>query len=586
MTLKLIGSVAGAAGALLLVGGGMAYLVQPALQAWLVAVLLLGAALLLFAAYVHLDAIGTRLARRQTRYGLNVLAMVVLLLLIITLVEFFSFRYNKRLDLTEGKRYTLSTQTVKVLKDLKKPVKAVAFYRAPGGQVFEDRRSAEDLLRQYADLSPRFRYEFVDPDRDPGMARRYKITMYGTVVLETPEEDGAPAPAAAAKKAAPAQAPGGEAKAGVAAEGAGTKKAAPAGPVAEQAMREEQIADLSEERLTNILLKLTRPGRRNIYFVQGHGEGNLTDTGRTGFGLLRQEIEKANYGVKDLFLPREQSVPEDAALVVVLGPQKDLAEAELGILEAYLGRGGKLLVMVDPYTAPGLKPFLAKYGLKLGDDVVVDRLQHMFGGNLLTPVVDRYPNHAITRGLAGTASVFSYVRSVDVAEKPPQGVAVEKLVETGAFPGSWAETDRSEFTRGQISFDEGRDRKGPVPMAAVATIEKKKPAAPPAKTDEGKKAEADEPRAPKARLVVYGGAAFASNVYLGAFGNRDLVLNTISWLAEEEDLLAIRPKEPKTAPLFLTAAQGRLFLVIPVVLMPLAVACVGVGVFVRRRRYR
>ena len=596
MNLKRLGSLAGGAGAVLLLGGGLWYFIQPALPAWLVAVLLLGAVLLLFAAYVHLDAIGTRLARRQTKYGLNVLAMVVLLLLIIVVVEIFSFRYNKRVDLTEGKRYTLSSQTVKILKDLKKPVKAVAFYRAPGGQVFEDRRSAEDLLRQYADLSPRFRFEFVDPDRDPGMARRYKITTYGTVVLETPEDAAAAAgtaPGGEAKagpgvpvKAEPPAGPAAQKREAAARKGVAPPAGAPAAAVAEKAMREEQIAELTEERLTNTLLKLTRPGRPTIYFVQGHGEGNLADAGRTGFGLLRQEIEKGNYAVKDLFLPREQAVPEDAALAVILGPQKDLADAELAILDAYLARGGKLLVMVDPFAAPGLKPFLAKYGMRLGDDVVVDRLQHMFGGNLLSPVVDRYPNHAITRGLAGTATVFSYVRSVDTAEKPPEGVTAEKLVESGAFPGSWAETDRSEFTRGQISFDEGKDRKGPVPLAAVATIEKKQPIAAPAKGGEAKRDEPGAPRTPMARLVVFGGATFASNAYLGAFGNRDLVLNAVSWLAEQEDLLAIRPKEPKTAPLFLTATQGRLFLVIPVFLMPLAVACVGVGVFVRRRRYR
>src|SRR3972149_2310434 len=93
----------------------------------------------------------------------------------------------------------------------------------------------------------------------------------------------------------------------------------------------------------NTLRKITRPGGRNIYFVQGHGEGNLTESGRSGFGLLRQEVEKANYVVKDLFLPREKAVPDDAAAVVILGPQQELAPEELGILEAYIARGGKLL---------------------------------------------------------------------------------------------------------------------------------------------------------------------------------------------------------------------------------------------------
>ncbi len=629
MKLKQLGSIAAGAGLLCLVGGLVFYMFQPAMRGWLVAVLLAGALLLLLGAYAHFGAIARRLARRQTKYGLNVLAMVVMLLLVISLVEYFSFTYNKRLDLTQGKRYTLSPQTVKLFKELQKPVKAVAFYRVSGAGGGEDRRSAEDLLRQLADLSTKFRYEFVDPDRDPGMAKRYKISMYGTLVLETPEENApAPAPPRGESKAGPglgtpgrSEGAAGEAakkpeiKAAKAAEGPAAKRGAPAAPVAEQAMREEQITDLTEEKITNALVKITRSGKRNIYFVQGHGEGNTTDAGRNGFGLLRQEVEKANYVVKELFLPRDQGVPEDAAVVVLLGPQKDPAPEELGFLEAYLGRGGKLLVLVDPFTAPALKPFLIKYGLKLGDDVVVDRLQHAFGGNLLTPVVNKYGNHPITRELAGTATVFPYVRSVDVAEKPPQGVTGEKLAESGAFPGSWAETDRSEFTRGTIQFDEGKDRQGPVPLAAVVTIEKRKPAADPAKAGEpaeqagkpGKKgdeqkgeakkadepskageqkAESEERRDPRARLVAFGSSGFANNVYLNAFGNRDLLMNTISWLADQEDLIAIRPKDPKTSPLFLTAAQGRLFWAIPVVFMPLAVAGAGLVVFVKRRQAR
>jgi len=611
MDLKRLGTTGAIAGVILLAFGGFGSLLYPGMRGWVVA-LLAGGALLLFAGYMHLDAIAKRLARRQTKYGLNVLLMVVLLLAVIALVEYFSVSYNKRVDLTEGRRYTLSSQTVKLVKDLKKPVKAVAFYRAPGSGVYEDRRSAEDLLRQIADLSANFRYEFADPDRDPGMARRYKISMYGTVVLETPEDapaSGAATPAAPAKQTeeTPAKAAPGEGKAAKTAQTAAAKKAAPGAAVAEQAMREEQITDLSEERLTNTLLKITRPGRRNIYFVQGHGEGNLTESGRSGFGLLRQEVEKANYVVKDLFLPREKAVPDDAAAVVILGPQKELAPEELGILEAYIARGGKLLVLVDPYTAASLKPFLEKYGLKLADDVVVDRLQHAFGGNLLTPVVNRYTDHPITRDLKGTATIFPFVRSVDVAEKAPEGITLEKLAESGPFDGSWAETDRSEFTRGSIQFNEGKDRKGPVPLAVAATIARKpaapagadpatkkagepakageeKAAGPAKKSDENMPEAAEERRESKARVVVFGSSAVASNVYLGAFGNRDLIMNAVSWLADEDDLIAIRPKDPKSSPLFLTSAQANLFWVVPVVLMPLGIVVAGVGVFVRRRR--
>ena len=580
MSLKDLGTYAAGAGALCLLGGGIVFLAQPAPGGWLLAVLLAGALLLLLAAYAHFGAIARRLARRQTKYGLNVLAMVVLLLAIIGFVEYLSVNYyHGRLDLTEGKRYTLSPQTVKVLKDLTRPVKAVAFYRAGGGGGSEDRRGAEDLLRQLADLSSNFRYEFVDPDRDPGMARRYKITLYGTVVLETPEDGAGPVPAPPAAKAA-------EQKAGTAAEGPAAKKTGPSPPVAERAMREEQISEPTEEKITNALVKLTRPGRRTVYFVQGHGEGNISDTGRTGFGLLRQEVDKANYVTKDLLFPRDKTVPDDAAVVVILGPQKDLSPEELEQLDAYIQRGGKLLALADPTLAPGLKPFLAKYGLKLADDLVLSR-QFPLGGGPETPVVNTYPEHPITRGLQGTITVFSLVRSVDAAAPPPEGARVEKLVETPAFPISWAQPDN----RRTVSFDERTDRKGPVPIAAVAIIEQKKPAPDPAKAGkpakkaEGQKAGAED-REPGARLVVFGNSRFASNLLLGLGGNRDLVMNTISWLAEEEGLIAIRPKDPKSSPLFLTAAQGRLFWAIPVVFMPLAVAGAGLWVFVKRRQAR
>jgi ABC-type uncharacterized transport system involved in gliding motility auxiliary subunit len=203
-------------------------------------------------------------------------------------------------------------------------------------------------------------------------------------------------------------------------------------------------------------------------------------------------------------------------------------------------------------------------------------------------VVNTYPQHPITRGLQGTITVFSLVRSVDAATPPPQGARVETLVETPAFPVSWAQPDN----RRTAAFDVRTDRKGPVPIAAVATIERKRPApdpskaGEPAKKPEGQKAQGEEKREPGARLVVFGNSRFASNLLLGLGGNRDLVLNAISWLAEEEGLIAIRPKDPRRSPLFLTGAQGRLFWAIPVVFMPLAVAGAGLWVFVKRRQAR
>ncbi len=517
-------------GVLLLAAGGIAYNIRPDLKAWIGSILLLGTILVLFSLYRSFAQIKGWLDRRSTKVGLNVSLMTLLLLGIIGMVEAISTRHNMRIDLTEGKRYTLSDQTKKVVRRLPKDVQVTAFYRADQ----PDRRLAEDLLRQYADLSSKFRSEIVDPDRNPGRAKRYGITTYGTTVLETKD-------------------------------------------------KEERISEVDEEHLTNGLVKLLREGKRAIYFLKGHGENDLDNGSRNGYRQAKDALEKANYQVKELLLLREPQVPEDAAVLVVSGPKRDLAESELKALKAFVDRGGKLLVQIDPFTAPTVKEFLSQYGITVGEDVIVDQFSRVLGGDYLMPVVSKYYSHPITRDFT-LASLFPFARSIDVAEKPPQGVTVQKLGETGS--GSWAETDKGELTRGKLTFDKGKDRQGPVPVGVVATVEVKKATEPSTGKKTGEKEPEKRPTPGPARLVVYGNSGFASNNFLNFSGNRDLFLNSISWLAEEEDQISIRPREAKSTPIFLTAMQGRLAFWLPVVVVPVMLLVSGTSVVLRRRRSR
>jgi len=526
-------------GLFVLTAGGITYNIRPDLKAWIGGVLLLGAALMLFGLYRLFGSIRTWLDRRSTKAGLNVALTTLLLLGIVGLVEAISARHNLRLDLTEGKRYTLSDQTKKLLSGLAKDVHVTAFFRSDQ----PDRRAADDLLRQYADRSPKFRYEIVDPDRNPGRAKKYGITTYGTTVLE-----------------------------------AGDK--------------EDKVTELDEERLTNGLVKLLREGKRTIYFLKGHGENNLDDESRSGYRHAKEALEKSGHQVKELLLLREPQVPVDAAVLVISGPKRDLIEPELKALKAYIDGGGKLLIQLDPFSAPSLKDFVKGYGIAVGDDVIVDQFSRVLGGDYLMPVVSKYYSHPITRDFT-LASLFPFARSVDAVDKSPTGPPVQKLAETG--PGSWAETDRGELSRGQLTFNKEMDRQGPVPVGVVATVERKKDAEsatgkgnaaspPPA---EKKTAGAPEGRpAGAARLVVYGNSGFASNSFLNFSGNKDLFLNSISWLAEDEGQISVRPREAKSTPIFLTATQGRLAFWLPVVVVPAILLASGTTVVLRRRRSR
>ena len=456
------------------------------------------------------DLRGT-LGHRSTRYGVNSAVMILLVLGVIGFVEALSYRHNARLDLTENRRHSLSSQTIQLLGNLKTDVAATGFFRGdqPG------KRVAEDLFKQYARYSNgKFTSKIVDPDREPGLARRYGIESYGTVILETKD-------------------------------------------------RSEKVLDAEEEKLTNGLVKLTRQGKRVVYVLQGHGEHDIANTEQPGFSEAKNAIEKSNYEVKPIVLAQQDKVPDDAAVVIVPGPRTDLLAPELTALDAYVGRGGKLLVMIDStFTgrvrdASLRKYLLEKYGVDAGDNLVIEMnpVGRLFGTTADMPIVQQYEPHPITRDMRGIMTIFPLSRTVAPAKTPPTGVTVQPLVRTSAQ--SWAETDRAALEKGQVNPDPA-DPKGPVTLAAVATKE-------------------------KARIVVYGTSEVATNQFLNFQGNRDLFLNTVSWLAEEEDQIAIRPKDTKQTPIFLSAQQAQAAFLVPVVILP-AIPIVGGIIAVVRRR--
>lgn len=510
-----------ALGAALLVAGGALWLVRPEWGVARAAALGLGGVLALFAVYAGFHRIRAFFGRRAARYGFNVAVMILLVLGIIALVEAVSYRHHWRFDLTENRRHSLSPQTVRLLKALATPVSATAFFRPDQS----GRRAAEDLLKQYAARSDgKLAWQVVDPDRNPLLAQRYGVEAYGTVVLEA--------------------------------------------RLTKDQVKEEKVLDVTEEKLTNTLIRVTREGRRVVYFTKGHGERDLASTERDGLSEVKATVEKANYEVKELLLARDLKVPDDAAVLVIPGPQKDLLPQELAAVEAFVARAGKVLVLLDPFQAPGLVPFLAQYGIQLGNDVIIDLSPggRLMGAGPEVPVVGQYEGHPITQGFR-FATLFPLARTVGILEPPPPGVTAQTLARTSSE--SWAETSRAQLDRGQVKPDP-EDQRGPLPIAAVATVE----------------AKAGERAGARARVVVYGDSDFVSNSFLHLSGNRDLFLNTLSWLAEEEDLIAIRPREARATPLFLTAAQTRLVFWLPVVVVPGAVAVSGIWVVVRRRRAR
>lgn len=495
-----------------------------------------GGALLVLSLITSVGELRGLLGRRTTRYGLGTALVVLLALGVVVLASAISIRHNARWDLTENRRHSLSPQTIKLLQGLKAPVEAIAFFRSdtPG------KRTAEDLLKQYASFSGgTFTWRMEDPDRAPGLARRYGVETYGTVVLER-----------------------------------GTMS--------------EKVSDAEEERLTNGLIKIFREAKPVVYVLTGHGEADIASTERTGLSEAKSELERANYEVKALTLARETGVPDDASALIVPGPQTDLFPQELEAIDAYIARGGGVLFMLVPFQAEGFSAYLARYGFAVDDDLVVEvnPMGRLFGVGPEVPVVTQYENHPITRDLGGLMTLFPMTRSLAAGQPLPGGVTVQPLALTS--PQSWGETDRAALDKGEAKPDP-QDKRGPLSVAAAATVDLPAGGPPdaPARADEGKGGDAaagDAKQPARARLVAVGTASLASNQYLGAQGNRDFFLNAVSWLAEEEDQVSIRPREASRQPIVLTSAQSGLVWL--VFLLPVAVMLVGIGVVIQRRRAR
>jgi ABC-type uncharacterized transport system involved in gliding motility auxiliary subunit len=477
--------------------------------------------LLALAAHIafNLKSLKQSFRRKSFIYSGNLLLVVVLVLGIVGLLNYFLSKNNYRMDFTAAKLHSLSDQSVTVLKNLKADIAFKCFFREGNF----GRAAMENLLKIYAYHSGKIKYEFIDPDKNPGLVKRYDVTQDGTTVIE-----------------------------------AGDK--------------ESRITTTTEEDVTNALIKATRAAKKVIYFLEGHGEESVEEAGDNGYATAKAELEKLGYEVKKQTLALADRFPKDCALLVVPGPQKDLLANEFETIRTYLKDGGRVLFMVDPETAVTLPAFLAEYGFKLENDIIVDTVSRLLGGDYFMPVVSEYETHAITDKF-GYATFFPFARSVEIGETKPEGATLTALAKTS--PNSWSER---QLDQKEVKFTPDKDKQGPVNLAAVSSFKTKsgQPAAEEPKT----KPEAAEK---EARMAVVGDSDFAKNRYYGVSGNGNFFLNIANWLTEEADLIAIQPKTQTPRTIQLTPSQGRLLFLVSVIILPLAVLLLGVSVWVRRR---
>jgi len=508
------GFTLGYAGLAALLAGASWYFVVREMTPWVEGLLIGGVVLGALFVLTRPAQVRAVLTRRGTRYGSNAVVMSVAFIGVLIGLNYLAGRYHYRYDVTELKEHTLSPQSVQVLAEVDEPVTIVGFFAADDYR----RENFDRLLEQYLYRSDYLSYAVIDPDREPLEARQYEPIPYSGLLLQSGE-------------------------------------------------RTETVYTPDEQDLTSALLKVVSEEQKVIYFLTGHQEHDPEGYGDDGYSRVADALRDQNYAVRTLNLAVTTTVPSDAAVVVVAGPQTALLDDELARLRSYLFDGGKALVMQDPLYDVDLNEVLSVWQARFGDGVIVDPASSLLGG-AAAPVVSTYRFSQITKDMGGLMTFFPLARPVEQIEEDPTGMLTfSPLAETTGQ--SWAEQD-TESER--VQFDQGVDVQGPLTL--LATVEA------PAFIGSG---ELEANPDLKTRLVLIGDADFASNEYAGGLGNGVLFLNAVNWLAEEESLIAIGPKTTQPRTVFLSQVQANAIFFVGVVFVPLALLVTGVVVWWRRR---
>ncbi len=446
---------------------------------------------------------------RQAQHGSNAIITLVAFLGILIFLNILAFQNPKSWDLSESKQNTLAPETIAMLKALPEKVNARAYFSTRTDSI-----QARKLLENFKQLGMgNFSYEFIDPDTNPVAAKQDGVDRDGTVILIMGEH-------------------------------------------------REPASYVGEEEIDIALVKLINPKNLSIYFLTGHGEADIQQSDDASYSLIRTSLENKNYTVNSLNLATNK-IPGDARVILVPGPQTPLSTDEVAQLQAYLDKGGSLIVMENPrfLTKFGEEPdplatILTAWGINSQNDILYDP-------NANPPLLVyadplNYGQHTITNTLRGVNSRFFTSQSL-VLNNTTADITLTPLAQT--YPEAWGETNFASIENNQVANDIATDIPGPLVLSV-----------------------AGENASTKGRLVVFGDSEFAANA-LYKVGNGEILLNSIDWAAQQEKLISLTPKNNPDRTYTPPGSLGLIAIIlVSLCALPLLIIAGGITTWYARRK--
>ena len=484
---SIISATAGIASVVL---GGSIYFAFEGLSGLSLWVILVGSALIFLAILISPRAIAIFVVGRRGRYGVNAAALTIAFFVIVLVVNFIMYTNPTRIDVTATRVFSLSQQTIQVLDELDNEVMANAFFVSADTDN-SVRQQAEDLLNEFSRKTPNFQYRFLDPELNRAQAIKYNVVSYPSIVFE-------------------------DTKTG----------------------KIQGVINFTEQDFVTGILVSTDKQQKIIRVLTGHGESevNKNPTAEslkdTGFDLAISGLQRDNYQVQVLNLKQSNTIPEDTAALIIPGPKDDLDQNEYQTIKNYVDSGGRVLALFDPGTPKLFNNLLNPYGITMGNELISDAVSNV-AGEMLTPMLQsangQYAKSEQTGiAIADKISVSFYPESTSIdltipLEDTPPHVKFTPLGLT--TPASWLESNIDD-----LGYDENK-MTGPFILFGILEANGSIEQSP-----------LEVSGNPTTKIIIFGDSDFATNKYFHSSDNSDVFLNSVNWLADDYELVSIRPK--------------------------------------------
>ncbi len=498
----------GISGTISMIFGGISYFIITEIQDFSLSIIIAGSILNLTALLLSPKSTASFIKGRRGKYGTNSAIMFVCVLTIIILGNSFFVINSYRFDTTATRVFSLSKQTEKLLANLETPVRANAFFVPTDNDQAKLKTNAEDLLSEFAKKSSKFSYRFTDPQLNKTLAIKYGVMQYPAIVFEDLSSGK------------------------------------------QQPVYEKAFNPFSEQDFITAMLIAMGDKQKVIYYSNGHKEKSLSRDISTnevtdeGVDYFIEGLKRDNYDVKSINFEQVESVPSDAAALIIIGPKSSLPQNHAKIIADYIAVGGRIAFLLDPNPHVTWNELLSNWGIIVSQQPIADPLSSLAGSKFLTPLLQKSNNQFVPEqnllqytgnNSAETKRILSITDQINAAFFPGAGAIIETInenerpfhvqnIQLGVSTAiSWLEPDIEE-----PQFDENTDIQGPFSMISI--IESTGPVT------------TNAPVFDLSKIMIFGDSDFVTNKWFYSNQNSDLILNSMAWLAEDYEVISIRPK--------------------------------------------